>query len=96
MTCTRPAPRARARSTYNRCLTVSTWARTTRAVDGHDVIPITKMMFHTDRPSTAASTIASGRNGITRNQSVMRISTESVQPPKNPDSDPDDAIRWRS
>ena len=32
---------------------------------------MTKMMFRTDGPSTAASTMASGRNGITRNQSVM-------------------------
>ena len=42
------------------------------------------------RPSTAASTIASGRNGMTRNQSVRRISTDSVRPPKKPGDDPDD------
>ena len=48
---------------------------------GHDVIPITSTMFQIDRASTDASTIASGRNGITRNHSVIRIRTPSVQPP---------------
>ena len=55
-----------------------------RAVPGHDVTPITMMMFQIERSSTAASAIASGRNGITRNQSVIRISTVSSRPPKNP------------
>ena len=41
-------------------------------------------MFQSERSSTAASAIASGRNGITRNQSVIRISTVSIHPPKNP------------
>ena len=56
----------------------------TRAVAGHEVIPMTRMMFSTDGPSTAASAIASGRNGITRNHSVTRMSTPPTRPPKNP------------
>ena len=63
---------------------MSTWARTRRATYGHDVTPMTRMMFHTDGPRMRASTIASGRNGITRNQSVKRISTDSVHPPRKP------------
>ena len=84
MRCQSEAPSARLRSTYRRSLSVSTCARISRAVDGHDVIPMTRMMFWIDGPRTAASTIASGRNGITRNHSVRRISTASVQPPKKP------------
>ena len=79
--CVCDAPSARLRSTYSRSLSVSTWARTSRAIDGHDVIPITRMMFWIDGPSTAASTIASGRNGITRNHSVSRIRIEPVTLP---------------
>ena len=45
---------------------------------------MTKAMLASDGPSTVASTMARGRNGITRNQSVTRISTESVQRPKWP------------
>ena len=56
-----------------------------RAVDGQDVIPITKIMFQSERPSTAASTMASGKKGITKNHSVTRISDESTLPPTNPE-----------
>ena len=83
------APSERARSTNNLCLTVNTWARTKRAVDGHEVIPITKMMFQTDRPSTEARTMASGRKGMTRNHSVIRIRKASSLPPTNPETMPD-------
>ena len=55
-----------------------------RAGWGQDVIPITMMMLRTDGPRIAASTIASGRNGITRNHSVIRISTPPILPPKKP------------
>ena len=79
--CACDAPSARLRSTYSRSLSVSTCARTSRAIDGHDVIPITRMMLRIDGPSTAASTIASGRNGITRNHSVSRISSAPVRRP---------------
>ena len=65
-------------------MTVSTCARISLAVAGHDVTPITMMMFVTDRPITAASTIASGRKGMTRNHSVNRMSTEPGSPPKKP------------
>ena len=51
-------------------------------------MPITKMMFQTERPITDASTIASGRNGITRNHSVIRISDASTRPPTNPATTP--------
>jgi hypothetical protein len=39
------------------------------------------MMLNSDRPSIEASTMASGRNGITRNQSVNLIIAVSLQPP---------------
>ena len=45
---------------------------------------MTRMMFCTDGPRTAASTMARGRKGITRNHSVTRMSTESTAPPKKP------------
>jgi hypothetical protein len=45
---------------------------------------MTKAMLASDGPSTVASTMARGRNGITRNQSVTRIRAESVQRPKWP------------
>ena len=37
-----------------------------------------------DDPSTAASTMASGRNGMTRNQSSMAMSNRSTRPPTKP------------
>ena len=54
-----------------------------------------------ERDSTEASTIASGRNGITRNHSVSRMSVPSVLPPAypatiaddGPEHDRDDASR---
>ena len=60
-----------------------------RAVLGHDVMPITRMMFRTDGPRIAASTIASGRNGITRNHSVsrMRIALRSAAEEAGEDAD---------
>ena len=58
-----------------------TWALITRAVPGQDVMPITTMTFRTLGPRIAASTMASGRNGITRNHSVTRTSTAWNQPP---------------
>ena len=61
---------------------VSVWARISSAVPGHDVTPMTMTMLSSDRPSTVAITIASGRNGITRNHSVSRNRIAPVQPPK--------------
>jgi hypothetical protein len=55
-----------------------------RAVDGHDVIPITMVMTPREGLRTEARTMASGRNGITRNQSVRRIRTLSDTPPRYP------------
>jgi hypothetical protein len=51
---------------------------------GHDVTPITTMITNSEGPRIDARTIASGRNGITRNQSVSRIRTTSDFPPKYP------------
>ena len=82
--CQSDAPSARLRSTYRRSLSVSTCARISRAGAGHDVIPMTRMMFSIDGPRIAASTMASGRNGMTRNHSVRRMRTASVQPPMKP------------
>ncbi len=89
MTCMFDAPSARLRSTYRRCFIVRTCARTSRAVTGHDVTPMTKMMLRTDGPRIAASTIASGRKGMTRNHSVKRGGVAaSIQPPKKPAATP--------
>ena len=55
-----------------------------RAFCGQDVIPITRMMFLIDGPRIAASTMASGRNGITRNHSVIRMRTAPKTPPRKP------------
>ncbi len=79
--CQSLAPSARARSTYVLVFSESTWARITRAVLGQEVIPITKITVHSEGVRIAASTIARGRNGSTRNQSVNRIRVVSRQPP---------------
>ena len=49
---------------------------------------MTRMMLRSDGPRIAASTIASGMNGMTRNHSDSRERTESVQPPKKPPTTP--------
>ena len=67
---------------------LSVWERTSRAVPGHEVMPMTTMMLIREAPSTVARTIASGRNGITRNQSVNRLSTRPNPPRKYPDMIP--------
>src|ERR1022692_81795 len=82
--CQCPAPRARERSRYGRVSTASAWARMIRAVPGQEVTPITKMITPSEGPRVLASTIASGRNGTTRNQSVTRISRLSMILPKCP------------
>ena len=66
----------------------SVWLRISSAVPGQLVTPITIAMLSNDRPSTLASTIASGRNGSTRNHSVSRNSTAAGHPSKNPDISP--------
>ncbi len=81
-------PATIASRTNSRSLSDSTSPRTTRAVCIHEVMPMTKMMFHTDRPSTEARTMAKGRNGMTRNHSVNLISTRSKRPPRNPETIP--------
>jgi len=53
----------------------------TRGVLGQDVIPMTKITVSSDGFKITDSTIASGRNGITKNQSVRRMSPVSRQPP---------------
>jgi hypothetical protein len=75
------APRARARSMYGRAFTDSTCARRIRAVPGHDVMPSTRIVLSTPRPSSTLSTMTSGRNGITSIQSSNRIAIVSTQPP---------------
>jgi hypothetical protein len=55
-----------------------------RAGAGHEVMPMTRMMFWIEGPRIAASTIARGRKGMTRNHSVRRMSTDSTQPPMKP------------
>ena len=46
------------------------------------------MMFLRLRPNIAAITIISGMSGMTRKMSVIRISTTSMMPPKNPEITP--------
>lgn len=76
-----PPPSALARSMYGRDSTAMVCARTSRAVVGQLVTPIATTTVHTLRDITVASTIASTSVGITRNQSVIRISTVENQPP---------------
>ncbi len=49
---------------------------------------MTSTMLNRPRPSTVDSTIASGRNGITRNHSVTRKVMAPTTPPKYPDTRP--------
>ena len=48
------------------------WLRISSAVADQLVTPMTMAMLSSERPSTTARMIASGRNGITRNHSVSR------------------------
>jgi hypothetical protein len=57
-------------------------------VPGQEVTPITTMTLSSDAPSTVESAIASGRNGMTRNQSVSRSRIAPTQVPKWPDAMP--------
>jgi hypothetical protein len=67
---------------YGRSRIESVWLRTSLAVHGQDVRPITMMMMNSDCPSRAASTIANASHGMTRNQSVKRIRAMSMTPPR--------------
>src|SRR3954453_6292100 len=66
----------------------SVWLRIRNAVPGQLVTPITIATLNRERPSTLASTIASGRNGITRNHSVSRNRISPIHPSKKPDASP--------
>ena len=88
MICQVPAPSARARSTYARSLKVNTWARTSRALPAHDVMPITIASVTGDLPRMTASTIASGRNGTTRKNSSIAKSTVATFPFTYPATSP--------
>ena len=46
------------------------------------------MMLMRLRPKIAAMTMIRGRSGMTRKMSVIRISSMSMPPPKNPDTMP--------
>ena len=83
-TCQPPAPSARERSTKRRSFTDSTCARRRRLLPAQLVTPMTTASVVADDPSTAASTMASGRNGMTRNQSSMAMSNRSTRPPTKP------------
>ena len=86
------APRACDRSTNMRSFTESTWLRMIRDVPAQPVTPITRMTIESfpkgrlpaRAPRSDTSTIASGRNGMTRNQSSIAVSVWSIQPPKKP------------
>src|SRR3954447_21285713 len=84
----RPAPRTRALSRYGRSLIDNVWLRMSNAVPGQLVTPITMAMLSSDRPRMLARTMASGRNGMTRNHSVSRNSAAAGHPSKNPDISP--------
>lgn len=76
-----PPPRALARSMYGRDSTAIVCARTSLAVVGQLVTPIARTTVHTLRDITVARTIASTSVGITRNQSVIRMTTVENHPP---------------
>lgn len=73
---------------YGRDSTAMVCARTSRAVVGQLVTPIARMTVQMDRDITVVSTIASTSVGITRNQSVIRMTTVENQPPKCPEMMP--------
>ena len=97
------APSAFARSMNWRSFTDSTWLRTMRDVPAHERIPITMISSVTrppgqpsaTRPRAVATTIANGRNGITRNQSSIAVSTLSIRAAVVARRDADDARRSR-
>lgn len=84
MTCQCPPPSAFARSMYGRDSTARVCARTSRAVVGQEVTPMARTTVPRERGSTVASAMARTRVGITRNQSVIRISTVAYAPLKCP------------
>lgn len=65
---------------YGRDSTASVCARTNRAVVGQEVTPIARITVPRERDMTVASAMASTSAGITRNQSVTRISTVAYAP----------------
>ena len=82
------APVTRAESMNGRSFRERTSARITRATPGHPTIEITRMMFPTPAPRTAARMITRGRTGMTRITSVNRIRMDSTRPPKYPATSP--------
>ena len=80
--CASPAPMARARITNFRSRTVSVCDRTSRAVVVQPSAPMTTMIVQSDGPMIATSTIWSARSGMTRKKSVIRMSSEPIQPPR--------------
>src|SRR2546422_5675240 len=82
------APVTRAESMNGRSFRERTSARITRATPGQPTIAITRMMFPTPAPRTAARMITSGRPGITRMTSVNRIRMFSIRPPRYPATSP--------
>ncbi len=74
------APTALARRTYLRSRTERVCARTSLAVPVQPRMPITRMIVRSDGPRIATRTIMSARSGMTRKTSVIRISSEPIQP----------------
>ena len=67
----------------------SVWLRISSAVPGQLVTPMTSDdVEQRPRPARVASTIASGRNGMTRNHSVSRNRIAPAQPSKKPEASP--------
>jgi len=77
------APRPRAATTYSRCITESTSARTRRDTSNHPVSPMTRMSALSGTGLHSASTATrSNTRGIARNASSSRIMTASTRPPR--------------
>ena len=80
----RAKPCAGAASTYSICFRPRKLDRTMRLMASHPVRPSTRMIEFSLRPKIVAMATARTMYGIDRKMSMMRISSESVRPPKNP------------
>jgi len=58
------------------------WARTSRAIDGHETMPIASTVVRIDGLKIVTSTITKMKFGMVWKTSVKRISTSSTQPPR--------------
>ena len=76
-----PAPAARAASTNSCSLSESTWPRTMRATDIHELRPMMRVIVHIVGFRKAASARSRKMVGMDRSTSTSRMMTASRAPP---------------